>query len=374
MKVLISLNSFKGSIPAVSASKIIADVLKKRFKIKPVIAPVSDGGDGLIDALKNKFSGKTITQKVKNPLNHTINSHYCVLKDKSAVIETAKASGLCVVKALKPMEASSYGSGELILSALKRGSKKIYVGLGGSATNDAGMGMAKALGVEFLDKNGKDIGLGVKSLLKLEKIDVSKLDAKVKVARFFAVTDVHNPLLGKLGSANVYGPQKGATPAQVKTMNKALANFSKAVKRDLGLDIGHVAGGAAAGGIAAGMLAFLNAKIVPGSEFILDILGVEKLIEQNDLIITGEGCLDTQTFYGKAPGEISRLAKKKEKPVLFVTGQNHIHSSKVLKRNGITKVISLCELGLTPKECVENAHKYLKVLIDKGFESFIDTF
>jgi glycerate kinase len=367
-KILIAPNAFKGSLSPLKACRIIQKAINKNFKAKTLLMPVSDGGDGLTDALMYHFKGKCVTLQVYDSLFNKIKSGYCILPKKIAVIETARACGLGVLKSekLKPLDASSYGAGQLISNALKKNAKKIYIGLGGSATNDGGAGLASALGVKFLDKFGSPLPFGVRALARLAKIDLSNLDKKVKKTKIYAISDVKNPILGRYGSAKVYGPQKGANSKEVNIMADALKHYCKIIRKDLKKDIGLMQGTAAAGAIAAGVFAFLGAKIVQGSDFVLKLINTERKIKECDLVITGEGTLDRQTFFGKAPYAICKLAKKYKKPVLFIAGINKIKNAKILKDNGITLAVQMAKNKNEIHKSIKNPEKYLQKAVISG--------
>lgn len=360
MKIIIAPNAFKGSLSPLKASRIIQKSIKI-LRAKTVLMPVSDGGDGLIEVLLYHFGGRCVNLEIHDALLDKIKSRYCILTDGSAVIEIAQACGFGVLKSkkTKPLNGSSYGVGEFIENILKKDVKKIYIGLGGSASNDGGAGMASALGVNFSDKSNNKLPAGVKALKKLYKIDNSNINRKIKNTKIYAISDVVNPLLGRYGSARVYGPQKGATPAQVKIMAEALRQYTKIIKKDLNKDVGSAKGGAAAGGIGAGSSAFLDAKIVNGSDFVLKLIKAEQKIKISDLVITGEGTLDRQTFYGKAPYGICKLAKKYKKPVLFITGINKIKNTAFLRRHGITAVWEMAKNKNEIAKSIKNPCKYL---------------
>lgn len=364
MKVLIAPNAFKGSLSPLKICKVI----KKSLKAETTLMPISDGGDGLIEVLLYHFGGRCITPRIYDALSDKIKSRYCILTNGSAVIEIAKACGfaVCKSKKRKPLQASSYGVGQLIADVLEKDIKKIYIGLGGSLSNDGGAGMAQALGVKFLNKRNGKIARGVGPLKNLYKIDISGINKKIKTSKIYAISDVRNTLLGKHGSAYVYGPQKGANTAQVKIMAQALRKYAKIIKKDLKKDIAYIKGGAAAGGISGGAYAFLGADIVNGADFILKLIKAEQKIKNCDLVITGEGKLDRQTFYGKAPYAVCKLAKKHKKPVLFVTGTSEIKNTHFLQKHGITKVIELAKNKKEIKKSIKNPVKYLK----KAFTNF----
>ncbi|HUT86235.1 MAG TPA: glycerate kinase [Elusimicrobiales bacterium] len=371
MKILIAPNAFKGSLSPIKAAELIEQGINKVCKAKTILMPISDGGDGIIDVFSHHFGGKIVKLPVYDALLHKITASYLLLKNGHAIIEIARACGLASLKSkkLKPMQASSYGAGQLILSALKKKAKTIYIGLGGSASNDAGTGLASALGVKFFGKNGDILPYGVKPLLKLHRIDSKTINPKIKKTKIFAITDVTNPLLGRLGSARIYGPQKGADAHQVEIMAKALNHYVKIVKKDLKKDIGHFKAGASAGGLGAGVYAFLNAKITPGADFILKQIKAEEKIKMCDMVITAEGCLDRQTFYGKAPYELIRLAKKHKKPVLFIAGRNKIKSKKTLNSHGITAVVEMTANNVPLKESIQNPKKYLLRAVAEGIKN-----
>ncbi len=346
MKILVAPNAYKGSFSAASAAGLFAAIARKDFRMEPDIMPVADGGDGFAEVLALRLHGRTVKLRVTGPYgNMTASSYIIAQKGKTALIEMARASGLALVKNRRPrpMEATSRGTGELIAHALKKGATKIYIGLGGSATNDAGLGMASALGFRFLDAHDRELPDGIGPAIALARIDKTYASPLLHKVKFFAVTDVQNPLLGKNGSARVYGPQKGATAAQVPVMEKALERIAEITARDIGIKAGAVPGGGAAGGLAAGLYAFCKAEIVPGADFVLNLLDAEARIAAADIIVTGEGKLDHQTFFGKAPCAVAKLALKHKKPLLFVAGTRDNLPVRTLRSHGITCAVSAVE-------------------------------
>ena len=354
--------------PVAAARAMAAAARRRGFKAR--LMPIADGGDGLIEVLRFGHGGVLRARRVKNAVGRAVRAEYLFLKNgRTAVIEMARASGLTALLGAKnrPLEANSYGTGQLIKVALDAGATKIIVGLGGSACNDAGTGMAVALGVKFLDLKGKELPLGVAGLARLAHIDFSALEPKIKNAQILAFSDVRNPLLGKYGSARVYGPQKGATPRQVKEMEKALARLCAVLKKERGLDIGHRPGGAAAGGVAAGLAAFLGAEIRNGAEEVLALLGAEAEVKKADFVVTAEGKLDSQTPYGKAPASLAKLCRKYKKPLLFVCAVNELSPRKI-RALGISRVVSFKDLGASPQSSRKTPAKWIRKAVLIGVE------
>jgi len=317
--------------------------------------PLADGGEGTLEALCGK--GKIFRSRVKNPLGENISALWGMMAgNHTAVVEIAQASGLVLVPPSKrnPMLTSTYGTGQQIAQALARGAKKIILTLGGVATSDAAAGMARALGYRFLDKAGKEIPKGATGLASLASIDVSRVNPRLKKVRFIAACDVSNPLCGREGSARIYGPQKGATPAMVNTIEKNFMNFSKIAHRDLKIDVLKIPGGGAAGGAGAGAIAFLNAKLQSGIDLVLHALNFENKIKRASLVITGEGRIDLQTLHGKTISGVARLASKHRIPVLAFCGETGEGYEKLLEL-GISKIVSLRTPGISRQKSMKEA-------------------
>ena len=323
MNILLLPNAFKGSLSALAAARELTRVLAKRHTVRAY--PLSDGGDGFTDFFRTLDPhAKTIFLTAKNAFLKPRRTSFLLLSDgKTAVIETARICGLGAAKKeeLDPLGAASYGVGQAILRAVQAGAKTIYIGLGGVACNDGGAGMAAACGAKLLDRDGREIALGAEPLLRLTQVDLTALKQTMKGVRVYAVADVTNPLLGPKSSAKVFGPQKGATPAQVKILDCAMTRWARAVKNASGRDIAHTPCTAAAGAIAAGLYGCFGATLLVGADFLFQKAHLEEHFDWADLIITTEGKLDRQTFYGKAPLAVLKLAKKHKKPVLFICGQ-----------------------------------------------------
>lgn len=323
MKIVIAIDSFKGSISSFEACKNVSEGIKKVLpKAETFLFPVADGGEGTTEAVLSATNGKVIKEKVKNPQFEDTEAEYAILEDGTAVIETAQASGLTLIKKEKrnPMISSTYGTGQLIASALSKGTKKIIFGLGGSATNDGGIGLGAALGIKFLDKNGKEVTPVAKELMNVEKIDISEINPLLKEAEFKIACDVSNPLCGENGASYIFGPQKGATPEDVRFLDDALRHFAKVLKETCGKDFTDYPGAGAAGGIAILLMAFAKTEIYSGIELILDACKIDEKIKDCDLVITGEGRIDKQTAFGKVPAGVAKHAKSFGKPVIALTG------------------------------------------------------
>lgn len=362
MKIVVAPGSFKGSL---TASKV-ADAVEKGFRrifldADIVKIPMADGGDGTLQCLVKATNGKIINEIVTGPLGNMVKACYGVLGDKETVIiETASASGLKLLKPeeYNPMLTTTYGTGELIKSALDKGYRKLIIGVGGSATNDAGAGMAQALGVNLLDSSGKDIPFGGAGLKRLDKIDISGIDERIAETETVVACDVSNPLTGVYGAANVYSKQKGATPKMIKELDNYLEHFAKIVERDLGKDIREVPGSGAAGGTGAGLIVFLDAKLKPGADVVSEKLKLSEHIRDADLVVTGEGKIDSQTVYGKTPVGVAKIAKKFGIPVLVIAGQINGGVEK-LYGLGIDAMLSITPGPISKEESILNAEKLI---------------
>ncbi len=324
MKIAIAPDSFKGSMTALQVCNCIEKGLKRgNKKISCRKIPMADGGEGTVQAIVDATGGKFVRRTVSGPLGDKVKVAFGVSGDgKTAVMEMAEASGLALLKPRErnPMKTSTYGTGEMIRHALKLGVKKILIGIGGSATNDGGTGMASALGIKFLDNKGKVLEGCGKNLAKIASIDISEMDPRLKVVEIEVACDVDNPLTGKRGAAQVYAPQKGATKKMVADLDAGLANLAKVIKKDLGTSILRVPGSGAAGGLGGGLLAFLGGQLRPGVDIVIDSVQLAKKIKGCDLVITGEGRMDFQTAFGKTPAGVARVAKEQNLPVIAICG------------------------------------------------------
>jgi len=323
-KVLIAPDSYKESLSALEVSQAIEEGFRQIFPDWTYEkVPMADGGEGTTQSLVDATKGTIKKANVSGPLGDEIESFYGLSGDgNTAIIELAAASGLELIEESerKPMEASTWGLGGLIRSALDDGVEKIILGLGGSATTDGGAGMIQSLGGQLLDENKEQIPPGGEGLKDLATIDLAQIDTRLENVTIEVASDVTNPLTGKQGAAYVYGPQKGANAEQVEELDKNLKHFSDIIKRDLGKDVEDIAGSGAAGGTGAGLLAFLDADLRKGSHLIIDMLNLEEKIATADLVITGEGSINDQTVYNKAPIAVAKIAKKYELPTIAIAG------------------------------------------------------
>jgi glycerate kinase len=322
MKILIAPNSMKGSLSAFRFADLVGqafmDTAPSFFEIRKV--PIADGGDYTYDILTEALGLNSFEVEVSNPLGRQVRALFGYANG-IAMIEMANASGMKLLRPeeMNPLKASSYGTGQLILEAVRLGAKKIYIGVGGSATVDGGTGMLEALGVRFYDSSEellKGNGLNLGSIVHIDRDHmILPCDLVIKI-----ICDVENPLLGKNGASQVFAPQKGATPEMVELLEKGLENFAKVTRLLTGKSVATIKGSGAAGGVAAGMVAYLNAEIVPGADFVLDILSFDQHVKWADLVITGEGKIDNQTLWNKAPYVVAKRAKKYGKKVIGIAG------------------------------------------------------
>ncbi len=323
MKILIACDKYKGSLSAVDVCSTIEEAVKNVDQaIETVNSPMADGGEGTVETLVESQKGTYVKTMVKGPLGEEVEACFGIIGQHTAVIEMAQASGMWRVpkEKLNPLNATTFGTGQLIAEALDRGCKKFIVGIGGSATTDGGMGMAQALGVRFYDRRGNALGLGGKQLNKVADIDMQNLHPKAKQAEFDIACDVDNPLTGKRGAAYVFSPQKGADARMVEQLDQGLGNFAKVIFGKLDMDVDTMKGAGAAGGLGAGLAAFLGAKLRPGTDIIIEATRLDRKMEGCSLVITGEGAMDRQTFYGKSSYGVAKLAKKRAIPVITING------------------------------------------------------
>ena len=364
-KIVIAPDSFKENLTSLQVASAIEQGIRRVLPdVECVKVPMADGGEGTVQSLVDAVGGKFIHKQVRGPLgNKPVKARYGLLADgESAVIEMAEASGLPLVTANKrnPLKATSYGTGELIMDAISRGARHIIIGIGGSATVDGGAGMAQALGVRFRDSNGRAIkGYACGGMLNtIAAIDMDEVDPRVRQARIIIASDVDNPLVGKRGAARVFGPQKGATPAMVKTLDANLRHFGGVIKRDLGKKVNTMNGAGAAGGLGAGLVAFTNAKMQSGIEIIMKATGLGEELKGADLALTGEGQVDFQTAFGKTPAGVAKVAKKARVPVIAIGG-GLADDARGVFEYGIHGLDSAVARPQSLDDAFNNARKYL---------------
>ena len=355
MKVVIAPDSYKGCLSALEVAKAMERGVLSVFPSAEVRKiPIADGGEGTVAALVTATNGQLRQTEVTDPLGNKIIAHWGVLGDgRTAVIEMAAASGLPLVPKEKrdPRVTTTYGTGELIKAALADGLAKIIIGIGGSATNDGGTGMARALGVRFLDAAGQEVAAGGGSLAEICQIDTTGLDPRLKNTEIVVACDVDNPLCGTRGASAVFGPQKGATPEMVQQLDAGLAKFASCARQATGRDVAEKAGAGAAGGLGAGLMFFTPAQLKPGVEIVLDAVGFSDVVRDADFVITGEGRTDFQTAFGKAPVGVAKVAKAHGAPVFCISGGLGDGADDVLAQ-GIDAVMSICDRPLSLEECM----------------------
>lgn len=364
MKIVIASDSYKGSFSTLQVADSIEKGIRKVYEDADIIKiPVADGGEGTVDALVLGTEGRYEEVEVIGPLGDKVLAKYGVLDGDMAVIEMAAASGLTLIDNgdLNPLITTTYGTGQLIKSAMEKGIRKIYVGLGGSSTNDGGIGMAQALGISFKDKLGKEVGYGGGELNKVWEIDCSNIHPLLKETEIMVISDVQNPLCGVNGASNIFGSQKGATKEMIEVLDNNLAHFGRKVKEYTGKDIIDAPGAGAAGGLGGGLIAFCDAKIYSGIDKVLDITNIDKYLVDADLVITGEGKIDGQSIFGKVPVGVAKRAKKYNVPVIAIVGSVGDGASKVYDY-GIDMIIDIIDQPMTLEYAMEN----VSVLIEKA--------
>jgi len=324
LKIAICPNAFKGTLTASQAADCIERGFRRALPTATFLKiPFADGGDGTAQAIADATGGRLVSARVLDPIGRPIRARFALTGDqRTAIIEMALASGLALLAPdeLNALLATSFGTGQLIRAALGRGARNIVIGIGGSATTDGATGIARALGIRFLDAKGRDLPEGGGSLIHLAHIDTANLDPRIAHTAIRVACDVNNPLYGPRGAAHVYAPQKGASPAQVKILDQSLRRLAHIIKRDLGKSIATLPGAGAAGGAGAGLVAFLSATLQPGAQLVAQTIHLQERLKGCDLIITGEGRLDAQTAHGKAPAAIAQFAKKLRIPALALCG------------------------------------------------------
>lgn len=368
MKFVLAPDSFKESITAKEACDAMEKAIKKVIKDAQCIkVPMADGGEGTVEALVMATNGKIVETFVTPPIGkEKVKASYGLLGDGSkAIIEMASASGIHLVKREKrnPLIATSFGTGELILDAIKRGVKHIIIGIGGSATNDGGAGMIQALGGRLLDINGNELTFGGLALSKLKSIDLSKLNENIKGITFEVACDVNNPLIGEKGASKIFGPQKGATKEMIVALDRALENYANIIKKDLGKDVAYVEGAGAAGGLGAALLAFCNAKLLRGIELIIKHTELEEKIKGADFVFTGEGSIDSQTIYGKTPMGVALEAKKQGVKTIAFAGKVE-DGSENLYDIGITSIFGILRGVTSLDEALKDGVKNLENTVE----------
>ncbi|TDQ59796.1 glycerate kinase [Mesocricetibacter intestinalis] len=364
MKVVIAPDSYKESLSAMNVANTIEKGFKQIFPHATYVkVPIADGGEGTVCTMVEATQGEIIESEVIGALGERQPAFWGISKDaKTAFIEIASASGIEQVPEHKrnPLITTTYGVGQLITAALDAGVRHFIIGLGGSATNDGGAGMLQALGIGLLDKQNRQIGYGGGALADLARIDMSGADPRLRECRFQVACDVTNPLTGKNGASAVFGPQKGATPAMIETLDKALTHYAEIIRRDLGCEVETLAGAGAAGGLGAAFAGFFNAELKSGIGIIIKLLELEDKIKDADLVITGEGRLDHQSINGKVPIGVAAVAKKYQVPVIGIAGSLG-KDIQVVYDHGLDAVFSVLNKVCTLPEALAEAEENLEI-------------
>lgn len=373
MKIVVAVDSFKGSATSKGVSEYIEKGIKHICKdvfVKKVA--IADGGEGTVEAIVESASGKYMFEKVHGPLGAEVNARYGILDDKIAVMEMAEASGINLVKReeLNPFAASTYGVGEVLKAVLDRGIREIYIGVGGSATNDGGAGMLVSLGAEFYDAEGNKIGYTPTELKKLKRIDLSNFDKRVAEAKITVLSDVRNTLCGENGASYIFGPQKGATPEGVKELDSILRNYGNIIDEISGKDYSNHPGSGAAGGLGYALLSVCKAEFKEGIVKIMDLINLEETLKDADLVITGEGRIDNQSVCGKAPVGIAKLAKKYNIPVIAVVGSSARDLEEIYK-NGIDLVLDIINEPMSLDKAIKDVGELLEFTGEKAIRAFM---
>lgn len=371
MKILIASDSYKGSLSTAEvAEKIKAGALKVFPKAEFHMMPVADGGEGTVETLISCLGGNYERVKVHKPNGGTKDAFYGILDDGTAVMEMAQASGITLVEPEKRniMEATTYGTGEMIKGALDKGCRKICIGIGGSATNDAGVGMAQALGASFKDREGKEIGPGGGSLKAIAEIDLTGLDSRLAETEITVMCDVTNPLYGPDGAARIYGSQKGATPENMEALDEGMKHLSDLMSSLGKKDIRWEKGAGAAGGLGWGLVIFVGAKLRRGIEAILDLCKFDREVAWADLIVTGEGRIDNQSVCGKVIDGVAKRAKAQGKPVIAIAGSLS-DSAQEVYHVGVSAMEACVNQPMSVQQAMEHADTYLEMASERIFRA-----
>lgn len=373
MHIVIAPQALKGSLSAIEAGQAIAEGAQAIYpQAKIDIIPIADGGEGTAQALADATGGRMIEHIVTGPLGIPVKAFYALLGDeKTAVIEMAASAGLPLLTADErdPRITTTYGVGELIHAALDTGCRHFIIGLGGSATNDGGAGMLQALGAQLLDAQGQELPHGGAALQRLHRIRIDSLDDRLQSCTFDVACDVTNPLCGPEGASAIYGPQKGASPAMVEELDHALAHYAEIIERDLGRGVKDLPGTGAAGGMGAGLVAFLNARLRPGAQIVLEAVALEQYLSSANLAISAEGRLDGQTMYGKSVGAVAQLAKRYHLPVLVLAGGLGVDYQNVYQL-GIDGFILLPDGPMRLEYAMQHAYKLAREATERTLRLF----
>ncbi|HBC97351.1 MAG TPA: glycerate kinase [Clostridium sp.] len=365
--ILLAPDSFKESMTAKEACDAMERGIKKVNKnINCIKVPMADGGEGTMQSLVDATYGKVYKIKVIGPLGNEVEAEYGMLGDgKTGIIEMASASGITLVpeNERNPLITTTYGTGQLIKECLDKGAEKLLIGIGGSSTNDGGVGAIQALGGRFKDKYGNEIGFGGRELGKILTIDLSELDPRLKNVKVEVACDVTNPLCGYNGASNVFGPQKGATKEMIKILDGNLRHYADIIKEQLNIDAAEIPGAGAAGGLGIGLMVFMNGSLERGIDIVIKYSGYEEKVKKADLVFTGEGSIDFQTQYGKTPMGVAVIAKKYNKPVIAFTG-NIGDDVDMLYDLGISSIFSIVQGVSSLNDAIKNGKSNMEKTVE----------
>ncbi len=354
MKVVIAIDSFKGSVSSLEAGEAAKEAVLSVYNDADVtVMPLADGGEGTVDTLVSGMNGQLINAEVTGPIGEKVICQYGILSD-AAIIEMAGAAGLPITPVDKrnPLNTTTYGVGEVIIDAIEKGCRNFIIGIGGSATNDAGVGMMQALGFEFLDKNGVPVSIGGKYVADIADVKTDNVYHKLKDCNFRIACDVDNPLCGERGASYIYGPQKGALEDDVKFLDASLKSFSNLTKDKLGKDCAEYPGSGAAGGMGFAFMAYLNGELKPGIEIVLDEIGIDRVLPNADFVITGEGRIDAQSAMGKAPVGVAKRGKKHGAKVIGIAGCVS-DDANLCNDAGIDSIFAVADKAMTLDEAMD---------------------
>ncbi len=370
MKVVVAIDSLKGSLSSIEAGNAIKEGILRVHNAEVVIKPLADGGEGTTEALVEGYNGIIVDVEVVGPIGKPVNAKYGLIEDNTAVLEMASASGITLITRdeRNPMEATTFGVGQMIVDAIKKGCRNFIVGIGGSATNDGGVGMLQALGFEFFDNNGNKIGLGGKELSRIDRISNQNVMMELADCKFKVACDVNNPLCFENGATYIYGPQKGVTEDIRDVLDNGMLNYANVTEKFFGVDNKAMAGAGAAGGLGFAFVSYLGATLTPGIDLILDAIKLEDTIIDADIVITGEGRLDIQSAMGKAPIGVAKLAKKYDKKVIAFAG-GVTNDAKICNEKGIDAFFPIVRGVTTLEEAMvkENAYMNMADTVEQVF-------
>ncbi|HKL10746.1 MAG TPA: glycerate kinase [Clostridia bacterium] len=362
--ILAAPDSFKGSAESIAICDLIEEAASKKKGVRVIKIPLADGGEGTVDAYLAAAGGEKIQCAVTGPDFDPVQAFYAVLPDGTAVIEMAQASGLSLTKIKNPLYTTTFGTGELLRDALDRGCRKFIIGIGGSATNDGGTGAAAALGALFLNEKGEQIRPTGKGLGEIARIDLAHMDSRLKDSCIMVACDVNNPLLGEMGAAFIYGPQKGADREIIGILDKNLDKFSTLVSKETGKSFKDIPGAGAAGGLGYGLMAFFDAKLERGIDLILEAADFDSKLDEADLVITGEGSIDGQSLMGKAISGIASRCKKKNVPIVALAGEVSADCGQ-LNKSGLTAAFSIQREAVDLKTAIERTNENLLFSVEQ---------